>query len=201
MDDLDLNIRIDKRMSSYRNLWTSKQAEAVGDRAKASKNLEHLTSILLLNWRAFAYGAGMAEVVALGPKNALEHFTTSGGYTAALEIAPRVMQVLAKRVPHIVNVEGLRQDLEQEAIRIGADLIDARDKANETFELSAEQAWEDQLKVPAFVLYIWGTMRLAYVGVYNAYDDFVRQCVRIICDLEPNEELEQNDKRMRMSLV
>jgi hypothetical protein len=201
MDNFALNISIDRKMSSYRDLWTSKQAETVGDRAKASKKLEQLTATLLLNWRSFAYGAGMAEVIAIGPNNALEHFTTSGGYTAALEIAPRVMQVLAKRVPQIVNVEGLRQDLEQEAIRIGADLIDARDKANESFELSADQAWDEHLNVPAFVMYVWGTMRLVYVGVYNAYDDFVRQCVRVICNLRPDEELTHNDARIKEVLL
>ena len=40
-------------------------------------------------------------------------------------------------------------------------------------------------------------MRLVYVGEYNAYDDFVRQCVRMICNLGPDEEVMHNDERIK----
>ncbi|MEX2317231.1 MAG: hypothetical protein WD669_08770 [Pirellulales bacterium] len=198
-DQPEFHIEVEPSMEAYRKFWTSAAAEQLWIRSENAPKLLKLVKVLLLNWRAISYGAAMPEQFVLAGKAALDTFRGSGGNTELLDIAPKIVNGLAAMVPDMVNEEGLARRLEQSAIVLGAKFQEQRFQDTDVYPV--DEAWQEHLKKPVFQMYIWSSQRLCYQGVYNAYDDFVKQCIRTILNLRPEDELAPKDPRLGKTFI
>jgi len=192
-------IQVEDRIEEYAHVWTTAAAEQVDLRCGKAEKLRKLVMPFLLHWRAYSYGAGMPEQFILAGKAALDGFRKSGGSTEVLDIATNVMKGLAVAVPDMVNEEGLARKLEQAAIVLGSTLQEQRNLDIDVYPV--DEAWREHLTSSVFQLYIWGSMRLCYQGVYNTYEDFVIQVVRSILQIPPEESFRAEDRRFQETFI
>jgi hypothetical protein len=89
---------------------------------------------------------------------------------------------LASRVPDLSSDPGLVRRLQAEIVKVGAEFEEARD--NVSIEFPLEETWQEYLGDHVFQLSIWGSQQIAYVSIYNSYDNFISELVRVALRLD-----------------
>ena len=173
-----LNIWVDDRLEAYKNIFTTEVAQEIYNRAARAETLLKIADFLGLHWRATAYAAQMPlQFVHVG-KETLHGFM--GGEvadTTLLALARGLLNKIAERVPELVTEPELARKIHDEMVRLGADLRDWR--KNTKIEFPSEKVWKEYLSTPEFLFYVWWSERYSFHAAYNAYEDFIVQCVRI----------------------
>ena len=98
-------------------------------------------------------------------------FSTEQG---TLRFAEVVLKKLSHRVPELIADPQLQRTMRQEVVDLTAEFKDAQSKVR--IELPIEKLWEQYLAHHVYRITLWSTLRICYVAIYNAYDNFAQQC-------------------------
>jgi hypothetical protein len=177
MSKIIMNLWVDDRLEVYKDFLTTAAASEVYDHVINAAKLLSIVDYLLANWRATAYAAAMpAQFVQVG-KITLDRFANDElGDTALLDLAKGMLSKLTQKVPELVADPQLSRTLFEAAVRLGAEFREWREGSR--LDFPAEQYWREYLTSHDFVFYIWWTERNCFQAAYNAYEDFLVQCVR-----------------------
>jgi hypothetical protein len=180
MDALeDRSVVIDQRIESYQGFLEDEFTRAAFEASdRAGSRISHLTLNLLTDWRSISYAVAFP---ALAP-NAIENFHVGMASEGPLDYSllgflEYVLSRLRDRVPSLTNDHALQSELRSALFSVLGDvrgLQSIRDSS-----VSASAIWQQYIQHHPFHLGLHGIMRLAYIGIYGAYEEFVVRCARI----------------------
>jgi hypothetical protein len=175
----DRSVFVDQRSESYKGFLEDEFTRAAFEASdRSGRRISHLIFNLLTDWRSISYAVAFP---ALAP-NAIENFHVGMAAEGPLDYSllgflEYVLSKLRDRVPSLTNDQALQSELRSELFGVLSDvrgLQSIRDGS-----VSASAIWEQYIQHHPFNLGLHGIMRLAYIGIYGAYEEFVVRCVRI----------------------
>lgn len=181
-DDFSRNVFIETELEQYRNFFSDDFATRLLDVTKHTRRLQELAFDLIMEWRAAAYTVSL-------PLSIIEHieayhnsFVKTGEInTTLLRLAEAVPQLVAQEVPLFSTDPNLIRQVKESLVKIGARV--AETDAATKVDFSVSEAWSSYLSNDVYQLSIWGSQRLAYVAIYNSYENFLVHCVKFALGL------------------
>lgn len=180
MDSLeDRSVVIDQRIESYKGFLEDDFTRAAFEASdRSGRRISHLIFNLLTDWRSISYSVAFP---ALAP-NAIENFHVGMAGEGPLDYSSLgfleyVLSRLRDRVPSLTNDYALQGELRSELFRILSDVRDLQSIRDSS--VSAAAIWQQYIQYHPFHLGLHGIMRLAYIGIYGAYEEVVVRCARI----------------------
>ena len=132
-----------------------------------------------MEWKAAAYTASMPVELLRHVKAFHDNFVNTGELnTHLLQLAFGIPGELVKELPELTGDPELLRKLQTKVMGIGARIHEARTAAKVEFPL--DQLWNDYLKESVFQLSLWGSLRICYVAIYSAYDNFLARMVGVV---------------------
>lgn len=176
-DDVLRNIYLHTRPEAYRNFLSDEWGERIHTLTSPAPTLSALIYDIMLEWRAASYALSLPAMIPEQLKGYHDSFVNTGEInTTFLRLAEGISRKLVRRVPELTSDPALIRRLQAEIVILGSDLEAA--KSGVELELPLEDLWSEYMKLPAFYLCLWGSQRIAYVSIYNAYDNFIS---RLVC--------------------
>lgn len=180
MDALeDRSVVIDQRIESYQGFLEDDFTRAAFEASdRTGRRISHLILNLLTDWRSISYAVAFP---ALAP-NAIENFHVGMASEGPLDYSilgflEYVLSRLRDRVPSLTNDHALQGELRSEFFRVLGDVRGLQSIRDST--VSAPAIWQRYIQHHPFYLGLHGIMRLAYIGIYGAYEEFVVRCARV----------------------
>lgn len=164
-------------LNEYRNVFNDDWgAHFLEVTAKASK-LDGLGLDLVMEWRASVYTAAMPPTILDHVKAFYDGFIRARHIdTTLVKLAEAIPARLLRRLPELSGDPELVRKLQREIVQLGSDVHEAN-KQHEEFDI--EKAWNEYLTHHVFQLSLWGSQRICYLAIYNSYENFVLQCVKL----------------------
>jgi hypothetical protein len=177
------NIYIETELGAYRNFYSDEWCHRIDALASTAPKLSEILIDVMLEWRAAAYAAAIPALLPDQVKGYHDSFVNTGEVnTMLLEVVQGVTAKLAPRVPDITSDHELRRRFQTEVVKLAAEVAEARAKVKLDFPL--ERVWTEYLDEPSYQLGLWGSQQIAFVSIYNSYDNFIGQFVRIALSLD-----------------
>ncbi|NQU20477.1 MAG: hypothetical protein HQ567_04285 [Candidatus Nealsonbacteria bacterium] len=183
MDDWKKNIFVDDRLESYRNFFSDDWGHRMDALVNDAATLRELVFDLMMDWRGAAYTVSF-------PAQMLEHFrgfaegfaNDSEPNTGILSLVDTLLAKVSRDLHELPAEPQLQRKLREKFVKVAAELKEAQDAVQQT--LPVEQLWQDYLGHDVFQMTLWSSLRICYVAIYNAYDNFVGQCTSVACNGE-----------------
>lgn len=169
------NIHIDTRYESYKDFFSDDWGHRIDAIVRDASKLRLFALDLLADWRGAAYAVSFPTVM-------VEHFRSfAEGYvnesspsTGILRFSEVVLTKLSRELPDLSAHPQLKRDLHKRIVCLSAEILDAHSQVK--LEFPSEQIWEQYLGDHVYQITIWSLLRICYVAVYNAYDNFIHRC-------------------------
>lgn len=177
-DDILRKVYVHTTPDSYRNFLSDDWAARIDALTSPAPKLSALVLDVVLDWRAAAYAVSLPAMLPEQVKGYHDSFVNSGEInTTLLRLAEGICRKLVRRIPELTSDPALIRRLQTEIVNLGSDLEMA--KSGTEIELPLDELWQEYIKLPAFYLGLWGSQRIGYVSIYNAYDNFVVEMVKL----------------------
>lgn len=196
-EDIRRNVYIETNLQSYRNFFSDDWGERIDKLTAHVPKLSPLVFDLMMEWRAAAYTVSLPLSILEHVKEYHDGFVTTGDVnTTLLRLAALVLAKLSHDMPDLSADPPLVRRLRARIVDLGAQLEEARDVAQ--FEFPMDETWRSYIEHPVYQLSLWGSQRICYVSIYNSYENFLTQCVRIARSLD---RCRTSDKEFKSHLV
>lgn len=176
---LKVPIYVDDRISSYENFFENDWANEMNNIAMGSKKLGNALLDLFVDWR------GASNVTHL-PRQLIEHIKSfHDGFVNSqrpssdlLNLSVALTQRLGRDFPELNSLDpALQRRIQERIVKIGYEI---QASAQYTpIVLPLEEIWRHYIGNQSYALTIWSSQRIVYIEVYNAYESFLAQCMRI----------------------
>lgn len=189
-DEILRTVYVTTTLDAYRNFFSDDWGERV-DRLTSSKaKLSEIVFDLMMDWRAAAYTASLPVSILEHMKAYHDGFINTGDLnTNLLRLAQVIPGKLAQELPELNADPSLIRRIQEKLVDIGAQMEEARDKAQ--FEFPLEDTWQSYLKEHVYQLSLWGSQRISFVSIYNSYENFL---VRAVCLARSIDSCRSSDK-------
>lgn len=176
-DEIIRKVYVHTKPESYRNFLSDDWGERVHALALPASKLSELVFDVVLDWRAVAYAVSLPAMLPEQVKGYHDSFVNNGEVnTSLLRLADGICSKLEQRIPELTSDPVLIRRLRAEVVDFGSEMSK---RSGFEIELPLDELWEDYIKLPAFFLGLWGSQRIGYVSIYNAYDNFVVEMVSV----------------------
>ncbi len=177
-DSLKNTVFLDDRLESYRGLfsgdWPTRAMATAGDAA----SLQELLFDLVGQWRGAAYTAEFPAVLAGHLSTfATEFVRDRAPNTGILKLADAMAQRFSRNVPAVTADSTIQRRLHEESVKLAAEITEGKETLD--YKLSQQDIWEKYFEEHVFQITLWSSLRISYVAIYNAYENFIVQCARI----------------------
>ena len=178
MEDTIRRIYVDTVLESYRNFFDNDWAASIVSIARDSAQLLQMIYDLTLEWRGAAYNAALPVELLEHVKSFYDGFVRSETpNTDLLQLSEALTARLGREIQEIGFDPVTLRRVQAKIIELGAQIQESVRNAPLTFPL--EQAWDQYLNVLSYRITLWGSQRISYLAIYNSYENFLTQCVRI----------------------
>lgn len=178
MDSFEQQIFLDDRHQSYRGLHSDDWCIRFDDLVAGSPTLQHLGYDLMLHWRGAAYTAEF-------PASLIDHFASfATGFMREpptpnadiLKLATALIARCSRDVPEISADPSVQSKLRNVFVEMAAQFAEFGETK---FEFPRDRVWKRYLQEDVFQITIWSSLRICYVAIFNAYDNFIAQCLQL----------------------
>lgn len=175
---MEKSLIIDKRQDSYGTFFS----DNFGHLAFAASDDAPLLAVpifdLVADWRSASYVGALPASI----PNAIKQFhdtfvkaeTTA---TGILQYSDVILTKLSRELPELVDSPELQRILRERLVILTSEIAEANSSVKQ--ELDGEAVWQQYLSINPFHMGLHGTMRLVYLAVYGAYENFVVHALSI----------------------
>lgn len=178
MDQIKQDIFLDDRLASYRKLFSDDWPHRLDKFIDDAPKLRRLGFDLLMQWRGAAYTAEF-------PATLIDHFSSfAAGFvreptpnTDILKLATALVARCSREIPELTVDPSVQNKLRELFVEMGAQLTDF--DRNQTYEFPREEIWKRYLQEHVYQITLWSSLRICYIAIFNAYDNFIAQSTQI----------------------
>lgn len=172
-------IVVDKRLDSYSGFLQSDFATHVFDAADRATQVKHLALHLMADWRSISYAVAFP---ALSPAS-IEKFHIGMLSTGPLDYSflgflEFLLLRLNERIPSLTSDQQLRDAIKAELAHLIIQIAPL--KAERDTHISAHMVWDQLIDQRPMHMGIHAIMRLSYIGLFGAYEEFLVRCTRVL---------------------
>ena len=165
-------ILIDERPESYGSFFTDNFADLAFNATTDVPDLYEIAFDLVAEWRSNSYSAALPATIPSALKSFHDGYTNQEESEAGiLKFANVILQKVAQTTPEITSDPALQKSLHDQLIRISAEIDEINN--NLRIELDANAVWKHYLTLSPFTLGLSGTLRIVFVAMYGAYENFI----------------------------
>ncbi len=174
-DENQRNIYIEKDFEAYRNTFSDDWCKRIDNLTDTKPKLSGIILDLILDWRSAAYTASLPATTLEMIKSHHDGLVNSNSPNSTLiRLTEALKTKLAREMPDEFTVDpSLGRRIQKSLIDTCGEIIETWDNDNREFEFSIEEHWNIYTEYSAFQLGLWGSQRVCYVSIFNAYDSFV----------------------------
>ena len=174
------NISYDPRLDEYSPFLDSNYPAELTAACGLNRELQSLVFDLLLNWRAASYAGAMPYITVKSMKAFHDGYVTSPTpHVSTLRYSDAILKRLCQRTDRISSDPQLQRALQQELIVVATEVREANEAVAGAVQFPEETTWEAYLGSPPFQMSIWGIMRITFVSMYNAYEEFLVHATKL----------------------
>lgn len=172
---------VDKRQDSYGTFFSDNFGHVAFAASDEAPSLAVPIFDLIADWRSASYVAALPASI----PNAIKQFHDAfvNAETTATEIlrySDVILTKLSHELPELVNSPELLRILRERLVVLTSEIAEANCSVKQ--ELDGELVWQQYLSAHPFHMGLHGTMRLVYLAVYGAYENFVVNALSIAHD-------------------
>lgn len=184
---------IDPDIQSYRNYFTTDQAQSLLDRGLDA--VEPLVNDLSFAWRSAAYAAGMpGQMAGQIPRFLAGEQSFPQSAEGQQSVTEMVLALLVHRLPTLTADPAFLGELRTTILNILPEVREARTSFPRS--LTEDELWNTFLQLTEFQFYILSSQRFCYLTVYAAYEVFLVGFVRTVLK---NDTIRVTDRSPRFS--
>jgi hypothetical protein len=188
-EDISRNVFLTTSMDSYRGFlndgWCARLLQLTATKVKLSEIVLDLT----MDWKAAANTASMPLWIIDHMKAFHDSFVNTGELDSTLlRLAQVIPGRLALDLPELKLDPSTIPRLQAKLVELGTKFEEDRDKSK--CEFPVEETWQSYLEELPYQLCLWGSQRICYTSIYNAYENFV---VRVVCIAQSTSSCRSSD--------
>jgi hypothetical protein len=132
----------------------------------------------MVDWRGAAYTASFPTQILVHLRSFAEGYSSDPEpNTGTLRFADAVLKKLSHGVPELTADPQLQRTIRQKVVDLTAEIKDAQSRVS--IELPIDKLWKQYLAHHVYRITLWSTLRICYVAIYNAYDNFAQRCTSV----------------------
>lgn len=184
---------VDRRPDAYGSFMVDDFPARAFACAEDSPQLERIVFDLVADWRCASYAGAMpAQIPNVMKMFHDSHVNNVDNFSGVLQHSDTIIALLSRELPELATDPQLVRKIRQNLVTTAAGIRDAT--AGSRSELDAGVAWESFLSLEPFQMGLHSTMRLVYVAVYCAYENFL---VRALSLGEGGSKVRISDQNFR----
>ena len=195
--NMEKKIHFDNRLESYDTFMKGDFPEQAERAAGDVPALEEPVFDLLTAWQSASSAGVFPKLMITNVKDFHDSFVNSQkAMPQILRYSDAIMGKLIREIPALTEDRTLRFRLNGKISALAIETM--MPVISEKIEMDAEKIWEEYLKLPPFQMGLQSTMRLIFLAVYSAYEDFLVRAVSIAL---PEEEIRTNEKKFKEHFI
>ena len=161
-------IFVDDRKEMYSPLVAADWAGRTLNKSKNYPKLDPIIVDLLATWRPVTFTAAMpaaiVDMVAAFADSFSNSHVPEGSVT---RVANNAMAALSRAIPELVEDGELRGRIQTKLLEI---IIATKDVESTPIKYDSNWLWKQYMALPQFQMMLWSSQRVAFTGLYNAYE-------------------------------
>lgn len=173
---MEKQLIVDDRPESYGPFFVDDFAHRAFDASDDVSVLRAPVFDLVADWRSASYAGALPSLIPSSIKGFHDAFVNSAPTAAGvLKYSDVVLAKLSREIPQLTSGPALQRALREKIVALASEISEAAASVRQ--ELDENSVWQQFLSLHPFYLGLHGTMRLVYLAVYGAYENFI---VRIL---------------------
>jgi hypothetical protein len=169
---------VDDRPESYGPFFADDFAHKAFSASDDVSALHEPIFDLIADWRSASYAGALPYLIPSSIKGFHDAFVNKAPSTAGiLNYSDAILAKLSQEIPKLACDSALQHALGEKIVAIANEICTAASTVKH--ELDGNSIWQEFLSLHPFYLGLHGTMRLVYLAVYGAYENFVVQILSI----------------------
>lgn len=170
---------VDDRAESYGPFFTDDFAHRAFRASDDVSALHEPVFDLIANWRSASYAAALPYLIPSSIKEFHDAFVNKAPSIAGIfKYSDVILTKLSQELPELTSDSALQRALGEKIVAIANEI--SRAASTVKHELDRNSIWQELLSLHPFYLGLHGTMRLVYLAVYGAYENFIVQILSIL---------------------
>lgn len=185
----------DNRMDAYQSFMQDKfPATAVEISEEfVSEELKLAVIDLIAEWRNISYAATLPAILPQSIADFQSGFIDNkNSFSSYFRFSSAIMTKLSESIPEVTSDPYLRDRLKNQIHKISQQINVAKNQGSSAVKELHDRKyyWEEFLKIKPFTMGLHATMRLSWVAIFTAYEDFLVRSASI----KLQESLRSNSK-------
>jgi light-regulated signal transduction histidine kinase (bacteriophytochrome) len=169
---------VETRQDAYGPFFTDHFAHEAFEASNAAASLKTPIFDLVADWRSASYAGALPAQI----PSAIKHFhdafvNTETPPSGILQYSEAILAKLSREIPELVADPKLQRKLQEKVVALSCEIVDANASVNQ--EMDGQEVWKQYLELHPFQLGLHGTLRLVYLAVYGAYENFLVRVLSI----------------------
>lgn len=179
------HILVDNRQSSYGPFFKDNAIQEAMESSRCSGSLRECLFDLLADWRSVSYAGALPALIPNALKDFHDAFVNAEASAPdILKFSDVILKKVEESIEQVSDDPDLQEKLRKSLISISHEILQANRQVKQT--LDGEALWQMYLEMIPFHLGLHGTMKLGYLAVYGAYENFIVRCISLAL---PNESI------------
>jgi hypothetical protein len=177
-EEKDKSYVVDPRLEAYTGFLEDDFCEQAFKAADYAKKITHLILHLMADWRSISYAVAFP---AIGPSS-VESFhvgmLSAGPHDySLLGFLQFLLHRLRDRIPTLASDQILQEELGSEIRSLIEEMSSLQHERDNI--ISARSVWKEFINQHPMYMGIHGIMRLSYIGIFGAYEEFLVRSSRL----------------------
>ena len=169
---------IDRRQEAYGTFFADNFGHEAFAASDAASLLAETIFDLVADWRSASYVGALPATIPNSIKQFHDAFVNAETTAACiLRYSDVILTKLSREIPDLVVNPELQRKLQEKVVALSSEISEANASVRQ--ELDGEAVWQEYLGLHPFHMGLHGTMRLVYLAVYGAYENFVVRSLSI----------------------
>ncbi len=169
---------VDDRQDQYVPFFVDNFAHEAFAASDTAAKLREPIFDLVFDWRSASYAGAMPAQIPVSIKVFHDAFVNSNfSQNDILQYSEVILKKLSYQLPELVADPNLIRRLRQKIVMLSCEIAETTSSIKQ--EIDAEAIWKQFFDLKPFKLGIHGTMRLVYLAVYGAYENFIVRALSI----------------------
>lgn len=176
---MEKRLKVDDRKEAYGSFFVDDFAIRSCEIADNKPLLQEAIFDLVADWRCASYAGALPAQIPAAIKGFHDSFTKADFEPSGiLQFSSAILTKLSREVLDLTHDPALQRSIQESLVRIACELADAKKVAAKQ-EMDGDLVWQQYLDLHPFHMGLHSTMRLVYLAVYSAYENFVIRLVAL----------------------